>query len=579
MFKLTYLKLYYQDFLEDGTYIIRYHCFVFYQKLFQHFLILLASFNFFKKNSRSFLLKYLKLRYFIHNFFVFLIVLMTINKVNALSAVTVREVIGSLPYITFDDGQTKITKLSSLLVMKNPDGRVFIPENDVTILFPNSIVDSSNPRNPIEVPTGTRWQDIGTFVPLGSGNGYNSNIDLNSLVGLNQHWQDPDGDGNFYATGNLALIWQDSSGADVSSIIKAHPDWLVDPCNSPYRLTVSVTNSDLSTQYGIPRIGVTNGSSHTYYFRPKITTPYVCYARPGDTPNNYAPLQDVNGARWVAGQGFTVDLSDQWGRSNFPRTGSNNLFFDLVLAGVTAQEVFEGYGSNLINGHKPPKAVGTIAGPYKVVQRPKLQLSIAPNQDVNTGNRLRVTLKGPAYNRNDNPKVSTYGTQFFDIYHMASGTLLYKFTLLQWHVVVPDDVVKASKKPEYICTTLDGASVGKEGEYFSVRYQYPRIHDLTNANAYTWSGGIPGRNINNYRREIGRAYAKNTGFFNEWGIVNKLTYPDSDWEDAAYYAHAKYRDPDPKYYVASWDGAIIPKNNLQESLKRVDCISPYNDSN
>lgn len=608
MFKLTYLKLYYQDFLEDGTYIIRYHCFVFYQKLFQHFLILLASLNFFKKNPRSFsarllylitdindsptsnILKYLKLRYFIHNFFVFLIVLMPINKVNALSAVTAREVIGSLPYITFDEGQTKITKLSSLLVMRNPDGRTFVPENDVTILFPNSIVDSSNPRNPIEVPAGTRWQDIGTFVPLGSGNGYNSVIDLNSVLGLYHRWQDPDGDNNFYATGIISLFWHDSSGADISNFVKTHQDWQLDPCNSPYRLTLNVTYSSISTQYGIPRSGGIDGSSHTYYIRPKITTPYVCFARPPNITNDSTSgsgYPDLDSSQWVAGQGFKPQ-DIYYPPKNFPTLAADNLSFDLVIAGLTAQQVIDGYSDGIVpvagfDDGRPKQGelvcrISPTCGDDRKVETIYIKLSIAPNQDVNTGNKLRLTFFGPNFNHIAFPTRLELPTFYID--YKATGTRLYSFSIYRWFILVPRGQNKT-------CTQFS-----KKG----LNWAIPEISFFTNANGYTWNNGISGRNINNYRRQIStyssywdkiefqvgkkkriydrvRLTTKNGGLFSEWGYMFEGAYPGTDWSDGDYLTSNTYAN-NQNYYVSSYDGSIIKVNDHPNAQKRLVCIQP-----
>ncbi|OCG21564.1 hypothetical protein A9G11_08255 [Gilliamella sp. wkB108] len=524
---------------------------------------------------------------------------MSINKVNALTAITAREVIGSLPYITFDEGQTKVTKLSSLLVMRNPDGRTFIPENDVTILFPNSIVDSSNPRNPIEVPAGTRWQDIGTFVPLSSGNDYNSMIDLNSVLGYN--WQDPDGDNNFKATGTISLFWQDSSGADISNFVKMHQDWQLDPCDSPYRLTIAVTNSDFSTQYGIPREVKGNvGSSHTYYLRPKITTPYVCYARPPDVSNDSTSgsgLPDLNGSAWVAGKGFKPQ-DIYYPPKNFPTIGGEGLFFDLIIAGLTAQQVLEGYDNGILSGvnfedNNPPKdgrenlntrTVGDDGLIHTVgTSNLMAKLSIAPNQDINTGNKLRITISSNT--GVVTLPIITRGSAFY-IDYKATNTRLYSFKIKKWFFVADRICEDLYKKPLYI--------------YAPMTYTYyhePAISDLTNANGFTWNGGIPGRNINNYRREI-TSYSSyvfenhrnpwrpreywgvnliNGGLFSEWGNITEATRPNSGFGQGGNYLTNNEYEKTPKrdnkgkivkdkkgniiyeykyYTVASYDGRI-----------------------
>lgn len=528
------------------------------------------------------------LKYFLSNFFLFLIVLTSINKVNALTAVTAREVTGSLPYITFDGGQTKIRKLSSLLVMINPDGRTFVPENDVTIIFPNTIVDSSDARNPIEVPVGTRWQDIGTFVPLGSGNGYNSEIDLNSLFAYNLY--DPDGDGNVKATGIFSLFWQDSSGTDISNFVKTHQDWQIDPCNSPYRLRINITASTISTQYGIPRIGVANGSSHTYYFRPKITTPYVCFARPPNITNDSTSgsgLPDLDSSQWVAGQGFKPqDIF--YPPKNFPTLAADNLFFDLVLAGLTAQQVIDGYSDGIVpvagfDDGRPKQGevvcrVSPTCGDDKKVETIYIKLSIAPNQDVNTGNKLRLTFFGPNFNHIASPTQFFLPTFYID--YKATGTRLYSFSIYRWFILVPRGQNKT-------CTQFS-----KKG----LNWVIPDISFFTNANGYTWNNGISGRNINNYRRQIStyssfwdkiefqvgnkkriydrvRLATKNGGLFSEWGYMFEGAYPGTDWSNGNYLTSNTYAN-NQNYYVSSYDGSIIKVNDHSSAQKRLVCMPP-----
>lgn len=615
---LSYIcfRYHYQYLTIADCYIYNYHNFLFFKYFIHYVLILLNSFVSLLNLTKLTLnrislpcirinyhpvlnsLKLLKIKYFLL-FLSFLTVLTNINNVNALSSVSVGKVRGSLPYITFDGGQTKVTKLSSLLIMRTPDGRTFVPENDVTIIFPNSIIDSSNPRNPIEVPDGTRWQDIGTFVPLGSGQAYDSAISINDLLWSRSLWYDVDGDNNYYGTGYMALKWQDSSGADISNFVKTHQDWQLDPCDSPYRLTITVTNSDFSTQYGIPREVKGNvGSSHTYYLRPKITTPYVCYARPPDVSNDSTSgsgLPDLNGSAWVAGKGFKPQ-DIYYPPKNFPTIGGKNLSFDLIIAGLTAQQVLEGYGDGIIYGvnfedNNPPKDgrenLNTKSDDNKVdfsVRTFNLmaKLSIAPNQDINTGNKLRITIW--ANSGIVIVPVITRGSAFY-IDYKATNTRLYSFKIKKWFVV-------ADRTCEEFYTPVD-VNAPMTHTYF----HDPAISDLTNANGFTWNGGIPGRNINNYRREI-TSYSSyvfenhrkgwkpreywgvnliNGGLFSEWGNITEATHPNSDFgQGGNYFTNNEYektpkRDNkgkivkdkkgniiyEYKYYtVASYDGRI-----------------------
>lgn len=158
---LSYIcfRYHYQYLTIADCYIYNYHNFLFFKYFIHYIFILLNSFvsllnltkltlnrislPYIRINYNPALnsLKLLKIKYFLL-FLSFLTVLTNINNVNALSSVSVGKVRGSLPYITFDGGQTKETKLTSLLTMRLADGRVYVPENGITMIYPNAIVDT-----------------------------------------------------------------------------------------------------------------------------------------------------------------------------------------------------------------------------------------------------------------------------------------------------------------------------------------------------------------------------------------------------------------------------------------------------
>ncbi|MFQ0995049.1 hypothetical protein ACGH6Q_08490, partial [Gilliamella sp. BG2] len=59
----------------------------------------------------------------------------------ALSATTSERIHGTAPYLTFDGGVTKVTKIEDLLGIKLSDGRTFTSQNN-----------SSSPTAPIKLP-------------------------------------------------------------------------------------------------------------------------------------------------------------------------------------------------------------------------------------------------------------------------------------------------------------------------------------------------------------------------------------------------------------------------------------------
>ena len=73
-------------------------------------------------------------------------------------------------------------------------------------------------------------------------------------------------------------------------------------------------------------------------------------------------------------------------------------------------------------------------------------------------------------------------------------------------------------------------------------YRLARMEDYTNANNVdiNWNGGIPGRSVNIYRRQL--SYKVNGkwigGIFNEWGRTDNApeNYPNSAWLFTYYWA-------------------------------------------
>lgn len=78
------------------------------------------------------------------------------SPVYALSAFTTESIKGSAPYLTLDDGVSKITSTEELLAIKLPNGTVITPQNDVSSI-----------TNPIELPDKTNtYASVQTIVPL-----------------------------------------------------------------------------------------------------------------------------------------------------------------------------------------------------------------------------------------------------------------------------------------------------------------------------------------------------------------------------------------------------------------------------
>lgn len=496
--------------------------------------------------------KTMSFKYFILTFSLLVTILLSLTKAEAaVNAKTSKAINGSLPYITFDqNGKVKVTKSSDILSIKInlPVGKTtYVPQ---TGSIANSVVDKSSAKKPIELPKDFKFSQVETLIPFGN---YPS-VPLNAVLGApNNYWRDIDGDTNFSAIGNLNIKWQDNIGTDITSKVKQDPYQLLDPCDSPYKLTLAVTNVKFATNYGVPKESSLAASSHTYYLRPAVDKRYVCYAKPSlnyDSTTNRS-LKDVNGPDWVAGQGFKPNSLPL---KNFPSTGANNLYFDLILAGITAKEVIDGY----------PNGTVTFSGGGNVFKPVSLKLSIPTGQDANTSNQLRVTLIGP------NAGVKTARNNMFlatefQIFHKDSNTLLYEFILYKWFMFINSSFSSIDKLEEFC------SKQGFRGAFFTIA----RVSDLTNANAYTWNEGIAGRKINNYQRA--QAYTFSTtnrigGLFNEWGFVSEENYPGIGWSGDTYLTKSMY-DGDKRYFVSARDGSILKQEEASSNYSQV-CAAP-----
>ncbi|WLT05973.1 hypothetical protein [Gilliamella apis] len=189
---------------------------------------------------------------------------LTIDAVFALTSHTVNVVHGSSPYISFDGGDTATDSVLPLI-------SITLPENKVI----NSAEDRSTPSNPIFIDkVSPIFSDINTYLPHDK---YPS-VGLSNVIFTNNFWADNDGDELNIITGNLNVKWQNSLGEDITEFVKSNPNSDLDACKSPYKLTITVDDGILVTNYGIPNQGTFIGGSHSYYI--STNSPKACYAKP-----------------------------------------------------------------------------------------------------------------------------------------------------------------------------------------------------------------------------------------------------------------------------------------------------------
>ncbi|WP_238786369.1 hypothetical protein [Gilliamella sp. ESL0232] len=425
----------------------------------------------------------------------------------ALSATTSERIHGTAPYLTFDGGVTKVTKTEDLLGIKLSDGRTFAPQDN-----------PSSPTSPIELSNvGDTLADIEMIVPPSS-----DSININDLVTQGK-WRDDDGDGQgaseITASGSISLAITDKDGNTIN-----RSDAL-DICNASYKVTLSSTGGSLTTQYGLPDSSTFSGGTAEYYITPP-SQPVICSVRPNLLVGGTSGIVSYDGPRyagpaniWNPAKGFLVQSTNPSSYGlNFPTTGSDGLYFDLLIAGVDASQLSwtvttRGDITATVSWVRPH--TGTFTDP----QGSTISADIWIRDK--SKNVTRVTLNGPKANstqiNSDNPSSLRRPSlpQTFELVgrDRSGNEVRYGFELRQWFVNRGGQRTSHSNQTTW-CNSLG--------------YRMPRVSDLTNAKCGVHSyfpcingidGAIPSSDGNYHMRHIG------AGFFTEWGVM--LYYADA----------------------------------------------------
>ena len=369
------------------------------------------------------------------------------------SQTTANQIQGTPPYLTFDGGSTRAVDANGLLGITLSDGTNYTPSTNLSS------------TTPIVLPVaGQSFADIRMFVPTNT-----NSVDLSTLIGPpNNYWGDDDGDSGVTATGRLSLSIVDKRGQSVSR------STVPEICKAPYKVTLSSSNGTLSTRYGFPNLSTFSARSETYYVNPNGGA--VCFARPnlklgkrGDDRNNQSYNFAGPSWMWDPAKGFLTQKTDpsSYGQ-NFPTTGANGLYFDL-----------------LISGSSQPLSWSSVS-----------QGGITVTLSNPTATSVRVTLTGPYAGRISTPSLP----QTFELVgrdNNGTPVVKYGFTLKRWFV-------HRGSRSDYYPQTLSWCN--------SIGYRVPLVEDLTNSNHNR--GATPSSPGNHYMRHIG------SGFFTEWGNMH-----------------------------------------------------------
>ena len=462
-------------------------------------------FSFVVQEVIKFLLKWFNHSCFFRLIFLallFISLLLTSYHSQALTSNTSNVIHGNAPYLTFDDGHTRVTDTYSLLWITLSDGTKFTP----------SMNDSSS--SPIELPnSGESFADIGMLVPTDS-----NSIALNSLISApNHYWGDDDGDGQgsdgIIVTGNLNLTITDKDNQPVSRTA------VLDICKAPYKITLTSSDGTLSTGYGVPKSSYFNASNVTYHVNPKLI-PKVCFAKPSieHSSNDETIIvagnlltPDFRGPStiWADKKGFITQSTNlsSYGL-NFPTTGANNLYFDLIIV-----------GSGPLN--------------WAPVTRSGITATMMPDS---TGTKVKVTLTGPFAE----PR-QWYSNNPSNIKTISRPILPQTFELVGRDSSGNDIVKYGFKLKQWFVSRGDGMATPRDHELWceNIGYRMPGVKDLTNAKRDEIAGATPWSTGSNYQRQIG------AGLFTEWGSMSN------------------YNDAEFKYVYFYWVKEVHPDNNNQ----------------
>lgn len=243
----------------------------------------------------------------------------------ALSAATAQPINGSLPYVTFDGGKTKLTSTRSLLEIKLPDGTVITPDNN----------DSTFEKPIIFHKSGGTFSDIEAIVPPEKVD----DILFSELVsGPYNYWGDDDGDGKgnegIIATGRFNITVVDKEGFVLDRYnkeLKNPRKAVLDICYAPYTLKLASGGGTLSTQYGFPKSRSYPAEDWVNYYIQPSGPAKICYAKPP-----YLNSAHYLGPKYMTNQRGFILQSDTSLWENFPTTAAGNFYFDLDIGGVSS---------------------------------------------------------------------------------------------------------------------------------------------------------------------------------------------------------------------------------------------------
>ena len=474
--------------------------------------------------------------FFVFIFFTFPSSAMTVATADEIDVVTADEINGTAPYISINQDRTpsEISDLLWIAVKKDDDKTQTTPSDSEHSPFEDPNLTyyrydfNSNPDELIDLP-----ESIDTFdkiITLVS-DYKKEQVELETILTDKQYFEDNDGDDGFKATGTFKIEIKDSD----NNIVKLNDK--LDDCVGFYAITLTTSDSKLSTIYGLPNNKNYPSASKTYYVRSLSGgLPHVCWLQPslekGYPPYAYSqqeyedyfnkyPDDKEDTTVWSPTKGFKpsdTHLERPW--ANFPTTAADKLYFNVVLSGAKWQDV--SYTKS-----RESQAVG-------------LKLS-------GKNNILRVEFSGPTFSEKPDDAILD---ELWDLgFSLKVGNrVIYSFELEYWFFI-STDTVKGLKYANQYCQCKGGIAMYPTERYEATNALYHTEIDEDN-------------NRNNYIRTT-------RTLLGEWGNTINEVYPSDDLSNVmsnmAWTSDLVYDDDDDVFYKN-----LIMKNHKTKQKLRID---------
>lgn len=277
----------------------------------------------------------------------------------------------------------------------------------------------------------------------------------------------------------------------------------------------------LSTEYGNPNTQlydiadssspISGGSDNPVHRIHPSTSAVTCYAKPNmaNATGNFAgPSQ-----KWDSLSGFIpqANIAD-----NFPTTGANGLYFELITSGVDATTL---------------------------TWSPVTSNNVTATPVATSSNTVKVTLTGPvASHFNSGATATSFSGPASFIIEGKNGSktaVNYGFIIQKWFV----NRGGKTEKPINLSTWCNGLAPGGS-------YKLISVNDVTNANNIPkgWTGGAAGQG-DLYKRVVGG------GLFAEWGNVSN--YSGANFVSNYYWTINPSITAGENYTIKASSGAIL----------------------